>query len=87
MPEDIRRALIGVEITELFGEEGVIGQLKEVRFTQKLPALDSLAKYLGMFHDGAVAGPGLHISLPWVRNQASPNPRSNCRGHLSVHAI
>jgi hypothetical protein len=35
MPEDIRRALIGVEINELFGEEGVIGQLKEVRFMQK----------------------------------------------------
>lgn len=64
MPEDIRRALSGIEITEIFGEEGVIGQLKKIRVAQKVPALDSLAKYFGMFQDaGNGSGAGLHITL------------------------
>lgn len=57
MPEDIRRALAGVEITELCADGERIGQLKKVRFAQKVSALDSL------FQDGAVASAGLHISL------------------------
>jgi hypothetical protein len=63
MPEDIRRASTAVEIRELYGDDKRIGQLKKVRFAQKVSALDSLAKYLGMFQDGAVASAGLHISL------------------------
>lgn len=63
MREDVRHALTGVEVSEIFGEDGAIGQLKKVRFAQKVSALDSLARYLGMFQDGAVASAGLHISL------------------------
>jgi phage terminase small subunit len=65
MPEDIRRALAGVEVTELFGDGKAIGRLKRVRFAQKVPALDSLAKHLGMFQDGnqAAVGVGLQITL------------------------
>ncbi|MGC2495048.1 terminase small subunit [Candidatus Binatus sp.] len=64
MPEDIRRALSGIEITEIFGKEGVIGQSKKVRFAQKVSALDSLAKHLGMFaSESAGSGSGLSIVL------------------------
>ncbi|MGC2758905.1 MAG: hypothetical protein WA217_20370, partial [Candidatus Binatus sp.] len=64
MPEDLRRALTGVEITELYGDGKAIGQLKKVRFTQKVPALDSLAKHLGMFaSESAGSGSGLSIIL------------------------
>jgi hypothetical protein len=63
MSEDIRRALIGLEITELYGDRGPIGQLKKVRFPQRVPAPDSLVRYLGMFQDIAVASAGLYISV------------------------
>jgi hypothetical protein len=64
MPEDIRRALAGVEIRELYGDGEPIAQLKRLRFAQKMSALDSLAKYLGMFQDaGNGSGAGLHITL------------------------
>jgi hypothetical protein len=74
MPEDIRRALAGVEITELYGDGEQIGQLKKVRFAQKVPALDSLARYLGMFQVGAVASVGLHISLHLGEGPDEPKP-------------
>jgi phage terminase small subunit len=63
MPEDIRRALASVEITELFDDGKVIGQLKKVRFAQKASALDSLARYLGMFEESGNLGGGLSIFL------------------------
>ena len=47
MPEDIRRALAGVEITELCGDGEQIGQLKKVRLAQKVPALHSFANPQG----------------------------------------
>jgi hypothetical protein len=74
MPEDIRRALASVEVTELFGDGKVIGQIKKVRFAQKVSALDSLAKHLGMFGDGAVASAGLQISLHLGSESGEPKP-------------
>jgi phage terminase small subunit len=63
MPEDIRRALTGIEITELFGDGKEIGRLKKVRFAQKVPALDSLATHLGIFAEPGNGGTGLRIVL------------------------
>lgn len=65
MPEDIRHALAGVEVTELRGDGEKTGQLKKVRFAQKVPALDSLARYLGIFQDerGGVRAFAINIHL------------------------
>jgi hypothetical protein len=61
MLEDIRRSLAGVEVSEIFGEDSVIGQLKKMSFAQKAPALDPLAKHLCMFRDGGNGRSGLAI--------------------------
>lgn len=75
MPEeDIRRTPAGVEITEPYGNGEQIGQRKKVRFAQKVPALESLARYLGMFHVGAVGSAGLHISLHLGEGPDEPKP-------------
>jgi phage terminase small subunit len=79
MPEDIRRALIGVEIAELYGDGERIGQLKKLRFAHKVSALDSLARYLGMFQEGAGASPGLHISLHLGEGSGEPKPATELR--------
>jgi phage terminase small subunit len=73
MPEDIRRVLTGVEIAELFNEGEQIGRLKKVRFAPKVPALDSLAKHLGMFQDGNTAvGVSLQITLNLGSDGSNP---------------
>ena len=74
MPEDIRRALAGVEITELYGDSEQIGQLKKIRFAQKVSALDSLARYLGMFSEGSNGGAGLQIVLHLGQGAREPKP-------------
>lgn len=74
MPEDIRRALTGVEITELYGYGERIGQLKKVRFAQKVSALDSLARYLGMFEESGNVGVGLSIILNLGEGACKPKP-------------
>jgi phage terminase small subunit len=63
MPEDTRRALSGIEITELFGDGKAVGRLKKVRFAQKVPALDSLAKHLGIFAEPGNGGTEFRIVL------------------------
>ena len=61
MPEDIRRAVSKVKVFEVFAlgqsddgqsrEKQLTGYTKEVEFAQKKPALDSIAKVLGMAPD------------------------------------
>ena len=57
MPEAARRAITGIDVEEIFAGRGEerrqIGVLRKIRFAQKQPALDSLAKHLGLFQDGA----------------------------------
>lgn len=52
IPEDIRRAIVGLEVSEIFAGDGdqksIIGHLKKVKFADKKGALDSLMKHLGI---------------------------------------
>lgn len=52
MPEDVRRALVGMEVDEIFqgGAEDrtCIGRVRKVKFADKKGALDSLMKHLGI---------------------------------------
>lgn len=67
MPEDVRRAISGVEVEELWGDDGEggrtqVGVLRKVKFWDKGKALDQLGRHLGLFKDrveftGADGGP------------------------------
>jgi Terminase small subunit len=87
MPEDIRRALAGVEITDLYGDGEQIGQLKKVRFAQKVPALDSLARYLGMFRSAPSPALDCISRFTWARVRTSLNPRSRHRPFRSQRIV
>ena len=63
IPEDVRRAIAGVEVVELFegaGEERVqSGELKKLKLWDKVKALELLAKHLGLLRDKVeVSGAG-----------------------------
>lgn len=56
MPEDVRRAISGVDVEKLYdydkdGERAQIGNIHKIRITNKLGALESLAKYLNLIRD------------------------------------
>jgi phage terminase small subunit len=47
-PEDLRRAVSGIDSTEIFGPEGeVTGRARKVRFWSKTDAADKILKVLG----------------------------------------
>lgn len=53
MPEDVRRAIAGIEVAELFGgvgdERSAIGLLKKIRLLDKIRALDLLGQHYGLW--------------------------------------
>jgi phage terminase small subunit len=54
MPEDAARAIAGLEEEVIYGSDGEggkseIGRLKKIRLAGKIPALEGLARHLGMF--------------------------------------
>jgi phage terminase small subunit len=56
MPEDAARAIAGLDEEQLFerdeyGNRLEIGRLKKIRLIGKVPALEGLARHLGMFQD------------------------------------
>lgn len=55
MPEEVRRALTGLEVEELFdfknGRRSRTGNLRKIKFAQKTTALELLAKHLGILKD------------------------------------
>jgi len=70
MPEDARRAIAGIEVTELFegsgDERAHVGRLHKIRIASKIAALDSLAKHLGMFIEriaGAEGEPPTQVNV------------------------
>lgn len=54
-PESLRRSIAGIEFEERFEiQKGVrvhVGRIHKIKITNKLGALDSIAKHLGMFVD------------------------------------
>lgn len=62
MPEDIRRAIAGIEVEELYAGRGedrfAVGQVKRLKLLDKTRAIDLAMKHLGMFaatkHEHAV---------------------------------
>ena len=72
MPESAARALAGLEVEEAFerDERGVMvpsgALLKKIKFAPKLPALDLLARHLGMLQQPkapAIVGPNFSIVI------------------------
>jgi phage terminase small subunit len=60
MPEDAARAIAGLEEEVIYGSDGEggkldVGRLKKIRLTGKIPALEGLARHLGMFQDDRAA--------------------------------
>ncbi len=49
--EEVRRAIACFDVSDIREEGAVIGALKKVRTTDKLRALELLARHLGMFRD------------------------------------
>lgn len=47
--EDTRRAIAGLDVQEMYEESVNTGRIKKYRIANKLGALDSVAKHLGMF--------------------------------------
>lgn len=63
IPEDVARAIVGIESVELFEGKGEnrerIGELKKIKFSDKIRALELMGKQLSMFkeqveHSGVV---------------------------------
>ncbi|MGO9268245.1 MAG: terminase small subunit [Candidatus Binataceae bacterium] len=70
MPEAARRALAGMDVEELFardvdGKMRPSGMLKKLKFAAKVPALDLLARHLGMLQAPQAATPA---SLRFIIN-------------------
>lgn len=70
MPEHAARAIAGIEEEDIFqydleSKQRIhVGRLKKIKLAAKVPALDSLARHLGMFQDGGNgSGSGLSIVL------------------------
>jgi len=50
LPADIAATLTGMDVQTIFTKDGdMMGDLKKIKFADKKAALDSIAKYLGMF--------------------------------------
>jgi phage terminase small subunit len=59
-PKSLARAVCSIEVEELYEHDGTrrinIGQKKKVKFWPKVPALEMLAKHLGMFRNEVSLG-------------------------------
>jgi phage terminase small subunit len=76
MPEDARRAIVSLEIEELFAGSGAhrrqVGLLHKIRFAPKIQALDSLGKHLGMFIDRIAGADGGAVQVNVIRYGVAP---------------
>lgn len=69
MDEDTRRAIVGIEVDELWdgppGEKCQVGQVKKVKFVDKVRTLELAMRHLGLFKDKVQleAGPTLEQLL------------------------
>lgn len=69
IPQDVRRALSGLEVQEIFTGEGddrhISGLMRKLRFNDKIKALELVGKHLGLFkerheHSGPNGAPIAH---------------------------
>jgi phage terminase small subunit len=68
MPEDTARAIAGLEEEVIYGSDGDggkvdIGRLKKIRLTGKIPALEGLARHLGMFAEERTLAQQFQITI------------------------
>jgi hypothetical protein len=76
MPEDVRRAIAGVEVEELFEGRGEdrkqVGWVRKVKFWDKPRGLELLGKHLGMFADKLhVTATVTHVHRPQLLERIS----------------
>jgi phage terminase small subunit len=74
MPEDVRRAIAGVDVDELFEGQGRdrerVGETKKIRFWDKNRALELLGKHLKLYTDRVEVVDGLASRLAEARKRA-----------------
>jgi len=51
IPEDVRRAISGIDVTKEFNRKNLTGYTKKIRFWDKVKALELIGKHLQMFTD------------------------------------
>lgn len=83
MPESARRAIAGLDVTELFdGETGdqkhAIGLVKKIKFVPKINALEIIGKHLGFLKD-KMEIPGVEKALYEISEKFLPKVVN--RGH------
>ena len=72
MPEATRRALAGVEVTEVLGGESAPGRAtSKVKLLDKLRALELLGKRLGMWTDKLEVGGSVSINIAGIRKEGT----------------
>lgn len=85
MPEDVRRAIAGVDVEELFEGKGQdkfrIGYLKKLKMNDKKGALDTLAKHFKLLTDKIDLGgqadgaPLVILTMPTNGREAPKDPK------------
>jgi phage terminase small subunit len=74
MEEDARRAIVGLEVSEIRDNDGVvIGYIKKIKLADKLSALEKLGKHLGLFDQRLTVdakGDGLSLLIQAVQGSS-----------------
>lgn len=63
MPEEVRRAIAGMDISEIYSEGGAIGCVRKIKLNNKVSHLSELATLFGLKQENASLSVGLAIHI------------------------